>query len=213
MGMTEIQKWAREQLDENEKTTLRNVQKLEKMGYLGKKKFRRCGKHERYFVNTDKDHTSHGFYVKSLKSNEFAINQTQSQLSNLIQRNMKSFDEELKKFNKEKDDLWFLGTYQILWANNFYAKLSWCLNCFWFGHSKKEQFLAEQNKRTLEKHMKNVMSTIQKINFNIWHDIIHSIYDIIDSHRILEPEDWQRLYGIKQYVDKSRKPAVRKRKK
>ena len=213
MGMTDIQKWAKEQLKTEPKTTLRHVKKFVGTGLLAKKKFKGYGKHERYLVNTDKDHTSHGFYVKSLKSNEFVINQTQSQLSNQIQINMKGFDKGLKKFNNKKDDLWFLAISEILWATHFHAKLSWCLNCFWFGHSKKEQFLAEQNKRTLEKHMKNVMSTILKIDLNIWHDIIHSIYDIIDSHRIIQPEEWKRLYGLKQYVGKSRKPTLRKRKK
>ena len=193
LGMTDFQKWAREQLGQNEKTTLRNVQKLDKLGFLKKKKFRGYGKHERYYVSIEDDGTSHKFYMKSLKDDSHVIEETQEDLAEHIQTIVNNFRDIVKQKNKE--EIFSVGTSNLLWAVNDHSKLSFCIYSGWFGTSKKQLLLAKENKKSLEDYISEIMWVFQKTGYDEGHTILHIIYNIIDSQRVLTHDQMAELYG------------------
>jgi len=191
IGMTEIQDWAEEQLGENKRTTMRNIKKLVIIGLLEKKRVRGYG-HERYMIKNEVHATTHRMYIKKPETNEIALWETQTELMRHIAKNIEDSYYQIQ--NKKLDDGYYEEISGLLWALNVHNKLTWAINSNWFGDSKKEIHLAKTNRDTLDKFIKEMNKILMKKDYEMWHNILHTIYDIVDSHRILTKTQFKILY-------------------
>lgn len=184
MGMTEIQKWSREQLGMNPRTTIRNVTKLVNDHIIKKIKIRGYGR-DRYMVIPMDEDTTHRMYLKNMDSGKVIFWQNQKELAKQIEKNKNRFNE---------ND--YFGTVSmILWGLNIHNKLTWAINSKWFGSSKMELLLAKSNRKELEKILERTNETMFLKDYELWHTVLHTIYDITDSHRNLTKKEFKIIYS------------------
>lgn len=190
MGMTEIQDWCEENLNENKRTTIRNVKKLIKQKFIEKIKVTGYG-HKRYRTIVTPYDTGHKMYTKRIMLKKEPLLQTQTEIGRDIYEVTKIFYNDFKNGNtnefSQKDFM------IIKWILNLHSKLTWAINFGWFGHSKREIHLAETNRNNLEKVIKTINKMFFKKYPEFWFKIMHAIYDNIDYEMYPLTMVWSRL--------------------
>lgn len=116
---------------------------------------------------------------------------SQKSISEIIALNESEYELEIKG---KTDGVYSYSASTLLSAFYWYQKISFALLSGFFGDSKIERALAISNKKRLEKLISKIYHNALKTDFELWHSLIHSIHDILDSHRKLSKEQEVKIW-------------------
>lgn len=143
-----------------------------------------------YFINSRDFGHSHRLYMLGTKFKSFFA---QHDVSDIIKRNEDHFELDIK--NKE-DGIYTDSATVLLASLYWHQKLTFAIYSGFFADSKSELALAKINKQRIEKLISKIYINASKTDYDLWHDLIHGVHDVLELNRNFSKEQLSKIYSI-----------------
>lgn len=143
-----------------------------------------------YFINSKDSGNSHRLYMLGTKKDSFF---SQKDVSDIIKINEDHYDLEIK--NKE-DGVYSNSASTLVSALYWHQKLTFAIFSGYFGDSKSEMELAKTNRKRIEQLISKIYDNASKIDFNLWHALLHGVHDVIELNRKLTKEQLSKIWSV-----------------
>lgn len=187
---TELMNNVIEETGKSERLVKSRIKEAEEKGYIAKKKVPTRG-YPLYFNTTVRRTEQFGnkMYLRGKKKKTFF---SQEDIDNLISVNEKRFDGVILKGPK---NIYSEASELLLSCLYWHNKLTFAIESGWLGFSEADYVLAKANKNRFEKLMKKIMRIAWKTDKEMYHTLLHAVYDVIDANRILTEEQIRMVWS------------------
>ena len=141
-----------------------------------------------YFINSRDFGTSHRLYMLGTKKESFF---SQHDVSEIITRNEDNFEVDIKN---KKDGLYSYSASTLISALYWHQKLTFAIFSGYFGTSKSELVFAKTNRTRLEKLIAKIYTNVEKIDPQLYHNLLHGVHDVIELNRTLTKEQLKKIW-------------------
>lgn len=141
-----------------------------------------------YFINSRDSAKSHRLYMLGTKKESFF---SQKDVADIIKRNEDNFELEIKD---KEDGVYSNSASMLISALYWHQKLTFAIFSGYFGNSKSELEIAKTNRKRLEKLISNIYLNAGRINFDLFHDLLHGVHNVIELNRTLSKEQLKKIW-------------------
>jgi len=142
-----------------------------------------------YFINSKDSGNSHRLYMLGTKKDSFF---SQQDVSDIIKINEDHYTLEIE--NKD-DGVYSNSASTLVSALYWHQKLTFAIFSGYFGNSKNELELAKNNRTRIEKLISKIYLNAGRTDFDLFHDLLHGVHDIIELNRKLSKDQLRKIWS------------------